>query len=444
MVLITRTINERTSLLSNDGFFTLASGENELNWVGMSEVRALFVDLNSYFASVEQDLRPELRGKPVGVVPSMVETTCCIAASVEAKKYGVKTGTMVRDSRWLCPGIILVESRAHKYVQYHNAILDAVNRVLPVSEVLSIDEMVCDLSGSHRDVAVAIELAHRIKQSICTHAGETLRCSIGISTNRMIAKLASDMQKPDGLIVIRKEELPQRMYALALRDFKGIGANMEKRFHRAGVFTVEQMYALERHELRRVWGGVVGERWYYQIRGEIVPEEPIQNRTIGHSHVLEPAMRHEAGARAVLERLLFKAAARLRDKKFFTTRMVVWVKSLRDRSKSLWTQEVKFAPCADTPTFITAFKKAWEKRPEDLAPYTVGVSFYDLTEENHETLPVFEQENKLLKLSRAVDQLNVTLGKHKVYFAGAHTALDSAPMRIAFRSIPELGKEEKL
>ncbi len=420
----------------------LAGGCNLLS--KMSELRALFIDLNSYFASVEQDLRPELRGKPVGVVPSMVDTTCCIAASIQAKKYGVKTGTMVRDAKRLCPGIILLESRPHKYVQYHQAIVEAVNRILPVAEVLSIDEMVCDLSGSHTQIEKAIELARAIKNSIRENAGETLSCSIGIASNRMLSKLASDMEKPDGLVIIRKEELPQRMFGLGLRDFKGIGSNMEKRFHRAGIFTVEQMCALERHELRRIWGGVVGERWYYQIRGEVVPAEPTQNRTIGHSHVLEPAMRHEGGARAVLERLLFKAAARLRDKKYFTTRMVVWVKSLEGRQKSLWSQDVRFAPCADTPTFISAFKQAWEKRPEDLAPYTVGVSFYELTSEDHETLPVFEQEGKLLKLSRAVDQLNISLGKHKVYFAGAHTALDSAPMRIAFRSIPDLGKEEKM
>lgn len=410
----------------------------------MSALRCLFVDLNSYFASVEQDFRPELRGKPVGVVPSMVETTCCIAASVEAKRYGVKTGTIVRDARRLCPGIILVESRAALYVQYHNAIVAAVNSVLPVSEVLSIDEMACDLSGSQTNEEKARALAGAVKVAIREQAGETLCCSIGIGPNRLLAKLASDMQKPDGLVVIRREELPRCMFGLELRDFKGIGPNMEKRFHRAGVFSVEQMYALDRRQMRHIWGGVNGERWYYQIRGDIVPEEPVQHRTIGHSHVLEPSLRHEAGARAVLERLLFKAAARLRDKRFFAGRMVVWIKSLRDRSKSLWTQEVRFAPCADTPTFITAFKKAWDKRPDGLCPYTVGVSFYDLTEETKETLPVFAQESKLLTLSRAVDQLNLSLGKHKVYFAGAHSALDSAPLRIAFRKIPELDKEEKL
>src|ERR1039458_4079224 len=87
-----------------------------LNW--------LFVDMNSYFASVEQDARPELRGQPVAIVPMMADTTCCLAASYEAKAFGVKTGTMVADAKRMCSGLVLVEARHEIYVEYHHRIVE--------------------------------------------------------------------------------------------------------------------------------------------------------------------------------------------------------------------------------------------------------------------------------------------------------------------------------
>ena len=110
-----------------------------LNW--------LFVDMNSYFASVEQDSRPELRGRPVAIVPMMADTTCCIAASYEAKAFGVKTGTIVADANRMCPEIVLVEARHEIYVDFHHRIVEAVESCLPVTAVLSIDEMACRLLG---------------------------------------------------------------------------------------------------------------------------------------------------------------------------------------------------------------------------------------------------------------------------------------------------------
>src|SRR5262245_20244500 len=123
----------------------------------------LFVDMNSYFASVEQHERPELRGRPVAVVPVKAETTCCIAASYEAKRFGVKTGTMVRDARQMCPELCVVEARPRRYVETHHRIVEAVESCLPVATVMSIDEMICKLLGGEREpgAAVTLDLLHR-------------------------------------------------------------------------------------------------------------------------------------------------------------------------------------------------------------------------------------------------------------------------------------------
>ncbi|MDE3199587.1 MAG: DNA polymerase, partial [Acidobacteriota bacterium] len=152
----------------------MPADHNLLNW--------LFVDLNSYFASVEQQVRPNLRNRPIGVVPMLADTTVCIAASYEAKAYGVKTGTVVADARRLCPGIEFVEARHEIYVEYHHRVIEAVESCLPVSAVLSIDEMACRLLGRERPLLAALELGRLVKARIRERAGSQLRSSVGLAT----------------------------------------------------------------------------------------------------------------------------------------------------------------------------------------------------------------------------------------------------------------------
>ncbi len=187
-----------------------------LNW--------LFVDLNSYFASVEQQVRPELRGRPVGVVPMMADTTVCIAASYEAKAFGVRTGTIVADAKRMCPEIVLVEGRHEIYTEYHHRVVEAVESCVPVTAVCSIDEMACRLMGRERPLRAALDLGIRVKAAIREKAGECLRSSVGLATNRYLAKVASDMEKPDGLVALPLDILPDALHQLSLRDLPGIGA----------------------------------------------------------------------------------------------------------------------------------------------------------------------------------------------------------------------------
>src|SRR5512135_3161690 len=111
-------------------------------------LRALLLDFNSYFASVEQQLRPELRNRPLGILPVVAETTCCIAASYQAKRFGVRTGTSVAEARQLCPDIVFVQARPGVYVEMHHRLMEIVDSVIAIGEVLSIDEVACELTGS--------------------------------------------------------------------------------------------------------------------------------------------------------------------------------------------------------------------------------------------------------------------------------------------------------
>ncbi|HLI78145.1 MAG TPA: hypothetical protein VKV02_14460, partial [Acidobacteriaceae bacterium] len=158
----------------------------------------LHIDLNSFFASVEQQIHPEFRGKPTAVVGTMADTGTIIAASYECKARGVKTLTKVGEARKLIPDIIFVNGSHTTYAEYSHKIAAAVERVCPVAHTPSIDEMVCELMGREQEPPRARGIALAIKQAIKTDVGETLRCSIGMAPNRYLAKIASDMQKPDG------------------------------------------------------------------------------------------------------------------------------------------------------------------------------------------------------------------------------------------------------
>ena len=151
----------------------MSSADALVNW--------LFLDLNSYFASCEQQERPELRGRPIAIVQMMTDSTCAIAASYEAKAFGVKTGTAIWEAKKLCPSLVLVKARQQLYAQYHHRIIAAVDTCLPVAKVCSIDEMACRLMGREREVPEAKELAHKIKQAIQQQVGQCMTCSVGLA-----------------------------------------------------------------------------------------------------------------------------------------------------------------------------------------------------------------------------------------------------------------------
>lgn len=399
-------------------------------------LRKLVLDFNSYFASCEQQDKPELRGKPVAVVPVKADTTCCIAASYEAKKLGVKTGTMVREAKKLCPGLQIVQARHRIYIEYHNKLKEAVDSCVPIDEVMSIDEMACTLMGKQQKKENAVALALQIKKAIADQVGEFIKCSIGLAPNKFLAKTATDMQKPDGLVVIEEKDLPQCLYRLKLNDLVGIGRRMEPRLRRFGIDTVEKLCGASKSMLRKVWGGIEGERYYAQLRGEIVNRPPTHRSTVGHSHVMSPEHRTIDGAYAVLHRLLQKAAMRLRYLGYAAGTMSIGVRFL-DGIK--WRNEASFSFTQDTMELIKILDMMWDEvKDKKNKPIKVSVTFYNLIPADLITPSFFEDYDKTKSLNSAVDKLNKKFGYGAAYYGGSHVAIDSAPMRIAFTQIPDL------
>lgn len=406
-------------------------------------LHALYVDLNSFFASAEQQMRPELRNRPVGVLPVMADTTCCIAASIDAKRFGIKTGTPVWQARKLCRDIVFVEARPSAYVKLHHRIVAAVESCTPVSAVLSIDEMACDLMGRDREEAHAVALGRQIKQAIYDQVGEMLHSSVGIAPNRFLAKTASNMQKPDGLVVIRQNELPGRLYGLKLGALTGIGRAMEYRLNQLGIRTVEQLCAASKETLRHAWGGVEGERFHARLRGDVTAATPTQRASIGHSHVLAPELRDPASALAVLKRLLHKAAMRLRHYGYCAGALSLHLQYMKTgTSHPRWVDQAYFSPHADTFKFNPVLAELWQRRPSDPGTLLkVGVTLFHLVEHRQVTRDLFDPEDQHAPLNTVLDQINQRYGPNTLYFGGAHSSRGAAPMRIAFSHVPELQVE---
>ena len=289
----------------------------------LSEKLIAHVDMNSYFASVEQQANPTLRGKPLGVCAYLHEHGCVIAASIEAKRFGVKVGMTVRESRAVCPHMVFVENDPGKYRAVTKSVFGILGELTDRMEPYSIDEAFLDLTGWFKDSAEAGWALARARQRITHEVGEWLRCSIGIAPTRFLAKTASKMEKPSGLTVIDHENLDEMLGRLSLRDLHGIGPRMERRFKKIGIFSPLALKAYPLANLMRPFG-----KYGFMMWGKLHGWEPdhIQTadedvrKSIGHSYCLPDRVNdREGGVLSVLVKLTERASRRMRTYRFLAS-----------------------------------------------------------------------------------------------------------------------------
>ena len=414
-------------------------------------LRWLYLDLNCFFASVEQQEDRKLRGLPIAVVPMVSDSTCAIAASFEAKKFGVKTGTNIGEAKRMCPGLVLVQADHGRYVEYHEKIKTEVEHHYPIEVVASIDEVGLLLDSRHQSELVALDLARRIKAGLQKKVGECITCSIGIAPNRFLAKLASDMQKPDGLTVLRLEDMPEKIAHWKLTDLCGVGRRMEPRLHSAGILTVEDLWNAAPEDLRQVWGGVGGDRFWHELHGEDLGHFATQTRSIGHSHVLAPEFRKPPEAVIVARRLLFKAASRMRREGYRTSLVSL---SVRTEDRNRGDADMRLPRHAsDTFTLMQTLEQLWpvvmgQVRWARLKK--VAVTLLDLeansTPEQLELFPEMrlvspEDVARREKLSSVMDTLNQRYGRDSIAVGFVPNQVKTfSGTKIAFTRIPD--KEE--
>jgi DNA polymerase IV len=406
--------------------------ENKLNW--------LYIDINSYFATIEQQVNPDLRNKPVAIVPLLSDSTCAIAASQEAKLKGITTGTRIYQAKKLCPELICIKARHNLYVEYHHKIFNEVDRYLHIDHIFSIDEGACRLTGKYCLEEEAVSIAKIIKKAIRDNVGDYITSSIGIAPNRYLAKIASNMQKPDGLSVINPSELPNKLYSLNLKSLPGIGSKTEQRLIKNGITSIKQLCFLDRARLKALWGNVWGEKVWSLIRGADLPLEETRNSTIGHSKVLGSEQQHIQHARNVLINLVQKAASRLRAKELYTTciLLTVGLKSGNSIKESL-----KIELSSDSSTILKHIIKLWDKiftnlDIKQIRIKKVGISFYNLqTGSKQLTFEDFSKQKKNQKLSEVLDAINKRMGINSVSI-GVATKTYVSEQIVAFGHIPEI------
>lgn len=377
----------------------------------MTPIRVLYLDLNAFFASVEQHLDPSLRGRPVAITAVDSDSGACVAASYEAKAHGVKTGTLVRDAKRLCPGIIFRPSRHRVYVRFNLAIAGILDRHCELTHVRSIDEFQLALSGDAQTLDGAYKLVTSLKTAVANEIGPCIRFSAGLGPNWLLAKIAGKLDKPDGCRWLAPENMPGAIAHLALDDLPGISAAMKSRLYRAHVFDVESLCRLDPRHARMIWRSVEGERFVRLLQGMDIPLAPTQRGGFGNSKVLAPAYRDPLRAYYVGRWLTEKAAARLRREGRVAARFSLSIGFLAGGG---WSRAMSCFPSQDTAYFLRLHRTLWHRlwrggRPGQII--FVGVHLGDVALLNDRQgdlfaplAPAAQTPGELV--AKAVDQIN--------------------------------------
>ena len=392
------------------------------------DYQVLFLDMNSFFASVEQQVQPPLRGIPLGVAPYTGNSGCIIAASYEAKAMGIKI-CRVGEARKIYPKIKILEARPALYMLYHKEIKKVIEKFTPFYQALSVDEFAIRLSPSEQNYKKSVELALNLKKAINAEVGDYLKCSIGIGPSIFLAKMAGESRKPDGLTVVTLAGLKEFYHGLTkLRDLTGINFRLEERLQKFGIDSPTSLFNFSLPDLTRIlkhWGRL----WYFRLRGYEVDDHIIKTKTIGHSHVLPPEFRSKEGAISILKKLIQKTGFRLRKEGYFAAGIAVGIQFV-DRGGFHLSRSVP--SFCDNQTFTATVDDMLRSCRWQSRPILVSVSTFNLVKNAGGQVSIFEDIEKSKNLSKVLDKLNDDFGAGTIFPASVSTAMDSAPDRIPF------------
>lgn len=405
-------------------------------------IETLYLDFDGFFASVMQQVYPRLRGRPVGVIPMDLQgrdadRTCVIACSREAKAAGVKNIMPVPEARARCPDIVLVTQKPDWFARASTALVNEISCEIPIEARKSVDEVTCALDA--RDIADPRGLASRIKARIAANIGPFITCSIGFGPNRLLAKIACKVDKPNGVTIWAPEGLRQVLSTRPLSDVPGIGARMEQRLAAAGIHDMEALWQTQPKQLRALWGSVTGERMWYALHGYAIAAQPTQRGQFGHGRVLAPEQRRFPAAQECSRLLICKAARRMRREGFRASRLTLWI-SLKDGS---WGGSHDLPAVRDDPAILAALGSLWARARREVDTrqrvYVVGAFLGDLsaaaTRQGDLLLDDYSARQRAETITDTIDGLNAKFGK-RVVTIGHWPKLDMAGGKIAYNQIP--------
>jgi len=378
----------------------------------------LHIDMDAFFISVEQRDNPSLRGKPAAVCGSLSRSVVT-SATYEARPFGIRAGMPIQEAKRRCPDLILVEGNHSKYTETAARIFSILKDYTPLVEVASIDEAYLDITQSQLLFQSSHDIAQSIKDRI--RKGEDLTCSIGIAPNKLLAKLGSRLKKPEGLVIIRQEEVEGILKDLPLSSLYGIGPKLEEELRSIGVFTCGELGRAPVSILTKRFG-VIGGRLHEMGLG--LDDSPVVSfdeeedaKSISHSVTLEEDTSDIHLLRKVLFQLSERVSRRMRRDGYFGGRIVLTVR---------YSDFFTFSKQKTIPQVINSgneiFKRSLEifesiSHPKPIRLLGVGVS---LLKKEWCQLTLFEKGDKKEKMLKAMDRVNERFGDWTLTWAGLY------------------------
>ncbi len=400
--------------------------------------------MNSFFASCEQQDHEPLRGRPVGVCPFVSPSACVIAPSAEAKSFGVKTGMRLHECRVLCPDIIPVPARPYRYRQYHIEIMKVLHRYCDDVVAKSIDEAVIDLTSYRLVYKDMRALALQIKKDIADSCGAFVKCSIGIAPNSFLAKLGTELQKPDGLIQITPDNIDGYLSRLKLTDLPGIARANERRLQMIGIRNPYEMRHSSPAILRKAFGGIVGHYWYCRLHFMEVDLYENSYKAMSATRSVSKVQRESPQA---LEGLLVSLCTRLEQR---MVKQGVFCREaaffIRYRDLTGWETKVRFSyPVQDATDVrnylkdkIAAFEREHSIRMFHAGTLSMGVVISGFIRSDQVSYTLFDNKMRQDQLRMVMYHIKDRYGRDIVRKASETVAPGEMKDAIGFGSVKDI------
>lgn len=374
----------------------------------------MHIDLNSCFATVEQQANPLIRQKPVVVAAYSSPGGCVVSPSVEAKQWGIRVGHTVRDAKLLCPSVVVLTPDPPKYRDVHLKFKQLFSDYSPSVIPKSIDEAIIDFTGTVALQRGLENIGYEIKQRMRNEIGEWISCNVGIATNRFLAKLAASLHKPDGLDVITHENLRSILASVELTDLCGINKRFEARLNAEGIFTPIQFLDASSVKLRQqVFKSIIGHHWYMRLRGWEPDNVEWGRKSYGQSYALGEKTDDPQKLSRLLMKLTEKMGRRLRKADYVAHGVHV---AVIYTDYTYWHHGRKFH--TDLYTTAELFKKVqllFNLRPMKKPVGKLAVSCFELSPAQPAQLDLFDSEKtKKRQLSNSIDSINDRYGEYVV------------------------------
>jgi DNA polymerase-4 len=374
----------------------------------------MHIDLNSAFATTEQQAHPSLRGKPIGVTNRISKYCCVIAASYEAKLLGVKTGMRLDEAKTIIPKFIILETDPPKYHHVYQTLAKIMSDYSPNVQMKSIDEGVIDFHQTTNLYSQSLEtIGYEIKKRVADEIGKWMTINIGIGPNRFLAKTAANLNKPDGLNIIDYHNLKTIYKSLKLTDLTGIASHYESRLNAANIFSPSEFLEASSETLKRlVFHGVIGEDWYLRLRGYEIDNITSQIGSVGRQFVLDIKSPDDKIIIPRFHHLCESTGRKLRFNNMSARGLLVWATF---QSGDSWYTRKMFKTNFYTDKDI--YQRAlylFNQRPKGLIMTSMGITCYMLKPSSRNQISLFDEINKQEWLTRAVDHLNDRYGNFTI------------------------------